>query len=225
MMGKMVSVMFFVLLRGRKTSTARSGGDIWLNMWLKWCHSVCGNSKQWIRVQQSLTYGKPWTLFRMMLSWALLQARMGTPAVYEEESKDKNWGRSLIFSFSFKKNCSNKHENPRKTKQQNLEAKLDSIREICVYNSQTMRYFSYCLKTFFSLFGLLYAWYHIDILLPPIVRRMRSLSSFHLCVLFESLFNQEVKLLATKSQCYRKYVLWAFLSRNKEGGGTILMQK
>lgn len=160
-----------------------------------------------------------------MLSWALLQARMGTPAVYEEESKDKNWGRSLIFSFSFKKNCSNKHENPRKTKQQNLEAKLDSIREICVYNSQTMRYFSYCLKTFFSLFGLLYAWYHIDILLPPIVRRMRSLSSFHLCVLFESLFNQEVKLLATKSQCYRKYVLWAFLSRNKEGGGTILMQK
>lgn len=167
MMGKMVSVMFFVLLRGRKTSTARSGGDIWLNMWLKWCHSVCGNSKQWIRVQQSLTYGKPWTLFRMMLSWALLQARMGTPAVYEEESKDKNWGRSLIFSFSFKKNCSNKHENPRKTKQQNLEAKLDSIREICVYNSQTMRYFSYCLKTFFSLFGLLYAWYHIDILLPP----------------------------------------------------------
>lgn len=29
---------------------------------------------------------------------------------------------------------------PRKTKQQNLEAKLYSIREIYVYNSQTMRY-------------------------------------------------------------------------------------
>lgn len=43
-----------------------------------------GNSmttRKWVGVQQSVTYGKPWTLFMMILSWALLQARMGTPVV------------------------------------------------------------------------------------------------------------------------------------------------
>lgn len=35
----------------------------------------------------SKTYGKPGTLFRMMLSWALLQARMGTPVVCKRADK------------------------------------------------------------------------------------------------------------------------------------------
>lgn len=92
---------------------------------------------------------------------------------------------------------------PRKTKQQNLEAKLYSIREIYVYNSQTMRYL---FENFLFLVWITVRMISHRYSFPPIVRRMRLLSSFRLCVLFKSLFNQEVKLLATESQCYRKYV-------------------
>jgi len=63
-MGKMVSLMNLVLLQGGK-ETGEVREDIWLNTCPK-----CGLSEataKYVRVQ-SLTYGKPWTLFRMILS-------------------------------------------------------------------------------------------------------------------------------------------------------------
>ena len=83
MMGKMVSLICLVLLQGRKRKREREDRevreDIWLNMWPKLGQTV--TIAKWVRDQQSSAYGKPWILFRMILSWALLQARMGTPVV------------------------------------------------------------------------------------------------------------------------------------------------
>lgn len=62
--------------------------DIWLNMWPKW--GQCVATAKWVRVQQRSTYGKPWILFRMILSWARLQARMGTPVVWKKTRTKKD---------------------------------------------------------------------------------------------------------------------------------------
>lgn len=69
--------------------------DIWLNMWPKLGQSVA--TANWVRVQWSSTYGKPETLFRMILSWALLQARMGTPVVWKK--KKRNFSLKVILTY------------------------------------------------------------------------------------------------------------------------------